>query len=119
MFIFDFSKCLSGISRVSVDPSGWRGPLVIEYGLAQVGKYDTHVSVVWRVAGTRHTFAEYESTLTKYSKSNYAKHFKETLEGFRDDYLSWWEDERYDGCEWRDEYKEEFGRFIKERDTDH
>lgn len=113
MFVFDFNKCLGERKKVSVNPEGWRGPIQVEYGLAQVNKFHTHVSVVWRVVGTKHTFTEYETTINKYSQSNYAEHFKKTLEGFRDDYLSWWEDQRYEGCDWREEYRQEFGKLIK------
>lgn len=116
MFVYDFGKCLSELKRVAINPKGWE-PIEVEYGLAQVKEFDTHTSVVWRVVGTTHTFCMYEIHMNKYSHSNYEKHFTETLESFRDDYLSWWTDPKYEGCEWREEYRNEFGRFIK-KDND-
>lgn len=110
-FVFDFNKCIK-IKKVSVNPRGWRGPIEIEYGLAQVNRFDTFTSIVWRIVGTSHTFTEYEPVINKYAKSNYAEHFTKTLEGFRDDYLSWWEDKRYKDCEWKNEYREQFGKLI-------
>lgn len=113
MYVFDFKNCLSETKKISITPKGWI-PIEVEYGLAQVNEFDTHTSVVWRVVGTTHTFHLYENQMNLYSHSNYAQHFTEVLEKFRQDYLSWWTDPQYEGCEWRDEYKNEFGRFIKE-----
>ena len=117
MFEFDFKKCITDIKQVTISPKGWNGPIVIEYGLAQVNQFDTHTSVVWRVMGTTHTFHIYEPQINKYSHSNYAKHFTEILENFREDYLSWWKDPKYDGCEWREGYLRQYGKLIS-KNTD-
>lgn len=109
---FDFNKGLSDIKTIEIYPNGWRGPIVVEYCSAQARPYDTMISVCWRVKGTTHTFTIYENRLNKISNGDYAKHFKETLELFREDYLSWFTDEKYNRCEWRDEYKREFERYI-------
>jgi alpha-galactosidase/6-phospho-beta-glucosidase family protein len=111
-FIFDFDKCIAGIKKVTVSPKGWNSPITIEYGVAQANKYDTASSVVWRVSGTTHTFTIYELYINQISKSNYENHFTEVLERFREDYLSWFEDDKYNGCEWKDEYEKQYSKFI-------
>ena len=57
--IYDFSNCIGEVMTVEGNPKGWSGPLIIEYGIAQHAKYDTQVSVVWRIKGTSHTFSIY------------------------------------------------------------
>lgn len=110
---FDFSKRLSDdIKTITISPEGWVNPIIIEYCSAQARQFDTMISVCWRVKGTSHTFTIYENRLNKISNGNYADHFKETLELFREDYISWFTDEKYKGCEWRDEYKKQFEKFI-------
>jgi hypothetical protein len=111
-YIFDFNKCINGVKTIDVNPKGWRGPLTIEYGVAQNSKYDTQVSVVWRIKGTSHTFTIYERRLNVISHANYKKHFEEALEGFREDYLSWFKDKEYDGVDWKYEYKSQYGDLI-------
>lgn len=118
-FIFDFNNCIGDIQEVTISPKGWVPNIVIEYAPAQANKYDPLGSIVWRVKGTTHTFSIYEKELNERVKDrNYGEHFKEVLEGFREDYLSWWEDKDYEGCEWREEYKKQFGRFIIKDDKD-
>lgn len=114
-FIFDFEKkALNTIEEVVINPKGWQPNLIIEYCLAQAHNYDTFVSLCWRVKGTNHTFTIYENKLKDIDKDNYAKHFTEILEAFRDDYLSWFKEEQYKDCEWKWEYKREFGNYIQE-----
>ena len=60
------------------------------------------------------TFTIYENKLKEICNNNYAKHFTETLENFREDYISWFKEERYKDCEWKWEYKREFGNYIWE-----
>ena len=38
--VYDFSNCIGEVMTVEVNPKGWRGPLIIEYGIAQHEKYD-------------------------------------------------------------------------------
>lgn len=112
-FKFDFNKRLSdNISTVNVSPVGWKNPITIEYCSAQARPFDTMISICWRVKGTTHTFTIYENRLNKISSGDYAKHFTETLELFRDDYLSWFTNAEYEKCEWREEYRREYERFI-------
>lgn len=110
--IFDFSKCIGGINTVEVNPKGWHCPIVVEYGVAQMSKYDTQLSVVWRVQGTTHTFSIYERRLNVISNANYKKHFEEALESFREDYLSWFTDEEYSGVTWKYDYQSQYGSLI-------
>ena len=109
---FDFSKCEGEIKEINVEPKGWRTPLVVEYGLAQVSPYDTQVSVVWRVKGTTHTFTIYEKRLNVISNANYKKHFEEALSNFRLEYLSWFEDSEFEKVEWKYEYKRQYEGLI-------
>lgn len=111
-FVFDFNMAQGDVHTVEVSPKGWNGPIVIEYIVAQAHTYDTMVSIVWRVRGTAHCFTIPEQRLNQLSHGDYRKHFQEALEGFRTDYLSWFRDEEYKGCEWREEYKQQFGKFI-------
>lgn len=113
-YIFDFEKRLSEIKTVTINPNGWNGPIVIEYCSAQARIYDTMVSICWRIKGTQHTFTIFEHQLNKMCNGDYAKHFTETLELFREDYLSWFTTPKYEGCKWRDEYRLQFGKYIKE-----
>ncbi len=118
-FLFDFDNCVGDIQEVTISPKGWVPNLVIEYGPAQANRYDTFGSVVWRIKGTTHTFTIYEKELNERIKGgNYAKHFKETLEGFREDYLSWWKSSEYEGCDWREDYRKQYGKLIIEKTED-
>ena len=116
MFVFDFNNALDGVHEISVSPNGWNGPITIEYCVAQAHQYDPMVSVVWRVKGTTHCFTMYEQRMNVLSHGKYSEHFKKALEGFREDYLSWFEDEFYEECQWKYEYQREFGRFIKPKE---
>lgn len=113
-FIYDLKQGLTDIKTVDVDVKGWKGTVTVEYVVSQVNKYDTMLSVVWRVKGTTHCFVIPEQKLNVMSNGDYKKHFKEALAGFRADYLSWFTDEDYDGCEWRNEYKQQYGRLIEQ-----
>ena len=46
---FDFSRCISDIKTVEINPKGWRGPITIEFAQAQVSEYDPMLSIVWRI----------------------------------------------------------------------
>lgn len=118
MFLFNHNDYIGETKTVTVNPKGWNGPLEVEYGVAQANVFDTMSSIVWHVVGTKHYFAMYEPYMVKYAKSGYAAHFTDVLERFREDYLSWWEQAEYDGCEWRDDYRREFGSYIKGREAD-
>jgi hypothetical protein len=111
-FIFNFDEGLTSIKTVNINPKGWKNPITIEYCSAQARIYDTMISICWRIKGTTHTFTIYENQLNKLSHGDYAQHFTEILELFREDYKSWFEDEKYQGCEWRDEYRLQYGNLI-------
>jgi len=112
MFVFDFKKCLSGVKTIEVSPKGWKLPLYVEYGIAQVNEYDPQMSVVWRVKGSLHTFTIYEHKINILSNGNYKGHFEEALSNFAKDYKSWFTDEYYKEVGWKYEYKDDIGRFI-------
>lgn len=108
----------SNIHRVKVRPTGWNGEITIEYTSAQINPYDPMRSIAWRVVGTQHTFTIYEQRINVLSKGNYANHFTDVLEKFADQYQKWFEptDEisyNTDGVDWREEYKQQYGKFIK------
>jgi hypothetical protein len=113
-YIYNFSDGLSETYTVSVDVKGWKSPVDIEYVVAQVNEYDPLLSVVWRVKGTTHSFVIPQQRLNVISHGNYNEHFKKALEAFREDYLSWFREKEYELCEWKYDYKEQFGKFIIE-----
>jgi len=113
-FVYDFNSSLSGISSVEVNPKGWKNPVTVEYVVAQAHRYDTTLSVVWRVKGTTHCFTIGEQRLNVLSNGDYKKHFTQILENFREDYLSWFTKKEYENAEWKYEYKEQFGDLIEE-----
>ena len=113
-FIYDLNQGFTDIQVIEVEPNGWKGPISVEYVVSQVNKFDTMLSVVWRVKGTTHCFVIPEQRLNVMCNGDYKKHFKQALEGFREDYLSWFTEEEYDNCEWRDEYKQQYGKLIKQ-----
>ena len=111
-FVFDFKNVIDDVHTVDIEPKGWVSPITIEYAVAQAHLYDTVVSVVWRVKGTSHTFTIGEQRLNTISNGNYKKHFTEALEAFRDDYITWFTEDKYKDVEWKNEYKKQFGKFI-------
>ena len=113
-FKYDFNNCLNDVKTIDVEPEGWKGPITIEYGVAQKTPYDTQLSVVLRIKGTTHTFAMYERNLNVISHGNYKKHFEEALTNFRKDYLSWFSDDEYKDVMWKYEYKQQYGNLINE-----
>lgn len=116
--IYDFNKCIGEIKEVKINPKGWRNPITIEYGIAQHNPHDPMLSVVWRIKGTTHTFSIYERRLNLISHSNYEAHFCETLENFREDYLSWFREEEYRDVEWKYDYQKQYGNLIIEGEFD-
>lgn len=97
-----------------ITPKGWVTPLVVEYALVRVGDFDPLNSVCFRIKGTNHTFAQFDKSINLTYHGEYKKYFEETLEKFREDFLSWEKDEEYRECEWRKEYCEEYkGRIIQ------
>ena len=114
---FDFSRCISDIKTVEINPRGWRGPITIEFAQAQVSEYDPMLSIVWRIQGTQHTFTIYERRLNLISHANYKAHFTEALENFREDYLSWFETPGWEETPWVKEYQQQYGRLIIPEDS--
>lgn len=111
-FYFDFNLANGELHTVEVSPIGWKGPITIEYITAQAHQYDTMVSVIWKIKGTDHCFTIFEQRLNHISHGDYKAHFKEALENFRIDYLSWFKDEMYRNCEWKYEYEKQYGKLI-------
>ncbi len=106
---FDFSK-LENVKTVELKVDGWISPLYIEYGIYTGVETGDVASYFWRVKGTLHTFVIPILRMDFLSSGNYVQHFTDTLEGFRQDYLSWVEEGfKYT---WSKEYKEQYGRFI-------
>lgn len=114
--IYDFKKCIGEIKEIKINPEGWVNPITIEYGVTQHNEHDPMLSVVWRIKGTTHTFSIYERRLNVISHSNYEAHFTEALENFREDYLSWFEDDRYKDVAWKEEYRQQYGEYILPRE---
>ena len=113
--IYNFENCIGDIKEVKINPKGWINPITIEYGINQHNVHDPMLSIVWRVKGTTHTFSIYERRLNVISHSNYEAHFTEALEKFREDYLSWFEDEDYRDVEWKYDYEKQYGKYILPR----
>lgn len=111
-FNYDFNK-VSNVKTVNINPNGWINPITIEFGIGRPHIYDNFPSIIWRVKGTTHCFTIYEPRINFISKGNYEEHFKEVLEKFKDDYLSW-KSEQYKNCSWVDEYRKQYSRFIIE-----
>jgi len=106
---FDFSQ-LTDIKTIEVHPKGWITPLQVEYGIAEDIKTYGKLSYFWRVKGTQHTFVIPIVRLDFLSKGDYKKHFNETLESFREDYITW----KKEGFqyEWARDYERQFSQFV-------
>jgi len=116
-FVFNFNSAIGDIEQMEVSPNGWNSPITIEYCVAQAHKYDTTRSVVWRVKGTTICFTISEQKINVLTRGDYKKHFTQVLENFREDYLSWFEDDYYKDAEWKYEYQDQFGSLIKGKDN--
>lgn len=103
---YDFSK-LENLKELIVNPKGWVNPLIIEYG---VGYHGEIISYYWRIKGTKHTFIIPILRIDYLSEGDYSSHFEEALEGFREDYLSWHNNNFF--TPWMKEYEKEFQKFI-------
>lgn len=107
---FDFST-LKNIKTIEVNANGWVTPLTIEYGIKEESPtFGDLNSYHWRVKGTKHTFVIPVIRMDFLSSGDYKKHFEKSLEVFRDDYMSW--KEQNFNIEWMKEYETQFSRFI-------
>jgi hypothetical protein len=102
----DFNE-LKNIKTIELTVDGWISPIFVEYAISVYGGIPSYF---WRVKGTLHTFVIPVSRLDFLSKGNYAKHFQETLEDFREDYLSWSKEGFKQG--WMSEYQQQFYKYI-------
>ncbi len=102
----DFVR-VTNLKKIRVNPKEWVNPLFVEYGLAL---HNVTPAYFWRVVGTEHTFIIAISRLEFLSSGEYANHFQEALEGFREDYLEW-KDSGFQ-TDWQREYRDEYSRFI-------
>lgn len=103
---YDFSK-LTNVKEVVINPNGWINPLIVEYG---IGYHVETISYFWRVKNTKHTFVIPTIRMDYLTEGKYAKHFEESLEGFREDYKEWKNKKWH--LEWMQAYKEDFSKFI-------
>lgn len=105
-YIYDFNN-LQSIKQIEVNPKGWVEPLFVEYGM---GVHGTAPSYFWRVKGTKHTFVIRVLRMNFLSSGDYKKHFEDSLEGFREEYITWHKQEWI--TNWMKEYRQEFSKFI-------
>jgi len=103
---YDFTV-FKNINELPVSPEGWKSPLLIEYATEYHGDVP---SCFWRVKGTKHTFIIPLVRLNYLSAGDYAKHFKDILELFREDYFEW--KEQGFAVNWMSEYKSQFAEYI-------
>ena len=97
------------IKSISINKlDGWNTPLIIEY---YINMLDITPTVYWKVKGTKHTFEISLRQLDYLSKGDYAQHFKETLQKFREDYIEWKTKYNFE-AEWMQEYYRQFNIFI-------
>lgn len=106
---FDFEK-VKDVKIVKIDPKGWISPLYVEYGVYDGPEIQGIPSYHWRVKGTKHTFVISVSRMDFLSAGDYKKHFEYVLENFREDYISWKEENFL--TEWSKEYERQFSRFV-------
>ena len=103
---YDFTV-FKNINEISVFPEGWKGPLIVEYAVEYHGDVP---SCFWRVKSTQHTFIIPLVRLNYLSAGNYAEHFKETLEKFREDYIDW--KQQGFSTDWMSQYEQQFSGHI-------
>lgn len=102
----DFTK-VENLKEIKINPNGWINPIIIEYGNSN---YGVTPSIFWRVKGTLHTFVIPSVRLEFLSSGNYASHFTEVLEGFREDFNEW-KSSGFD-TSWSQEYRNQYKKFI-------
>lgn len=103
---YDFKK-IENVKVTEVSPEGWISPLYVEYGTGLSGGVPSYF---WRVKGTSHTFVIPILRMDFLSKGDYEAHFKEALQGFREDYVGWKDEGFY--ADWMQEYREQYSSFI-------
>lgn len=90
-----------------VQAEGWY-PVDIEYSY----NYDAGLDcLVWRVAGTNHTFTIQADFIERIHGENLREHFIKTLERFLEHYNKWQEFGYAE--DWKAKYKKEYGDRIK------
>jgi len=103
---YDFSK-LDNIKTIEINPKGWINPLFIEYGINYHGEV---LSYFWKIKGTQHTFIIPILRIDYLTQGDYKKHFEEILEGFREDYIEW-QNENFH-TDWMKKYYNQFNNLI-------
>lgn len=107
---FDFTQ-IQDIKKIEIDSEGWVKPLFIEYGIVQDQNINSGIlTCCWRVRGTKHTFTIPVIRLDYLSSGDYKKHFKDVLEAFREDYLTWYQEGF--NTEWAVEYRDQYYKYI-------
>ena len=104
---YDFTKVKEGLKTALIEVDGWISPLYVEYAIQLHGGIPSYF---WRVKGTKHTFVIPVLRMDFLSKGDYEAHFKETLQGFREDYKGWSTEGWY--ADWMQEYREQYKDFI-------
>ena len=104
---YDFST-LNDVKTEEISPAGWINPVTVEYG---IGNHLMGNAYFWRVKDTEHTFVIPVLRLNYITSGNYAEHFTEVLENFREnDYNKWKEDGFI--VPWQRRYEKEYQNFI-------
>lgn len=106
---FDFEKDLQEIKEVEIQPDGWKPPIIIQYGVKELGAGST-LEICWKVKGTQHIFRIPLAMLYQDCQDNYEEHFSKVLGFFRKDYLEW--NQQGFSEEWMQKYYRQFSRFI-------
>lgn len=91
------------------DLDGWINPLTIEYGTTY---YNELLSFFWRIKDNDYTFIISVREMEYLSKGDYAKHFKETLDVFKEDFKNWKEEYGF-AADWMQGYKRSFEKYIR------
>lgn len=91
-----------------INLNGWINNLTIEYGFGNFAA--TSNTLYWRIKGTAHTFTIPSKEFNLLSKGNYENHFKEVLDIFRKDIITWVNDGLTE--EWMREYVFMFQKYI-------
>jgi len=105
----DFDNDLKDIKEIEISPTGWKPPIIIQYGIKEIGASSAW-EICWRVKGTQHFFRIPLNVLYQDCQDNYEEHFTKVLGVFRKDYLEWYQ--QGFAAEWMQKYNRQFSRFI-------
>lgn len=107
---FNFSN-IKDVKTIEVSPTGWITPLYVEYGIFEdIAFYGGSPCYFWRVKNTEHTFVISTTRMDFLSSGDIKNHFRDVLEKFKEDYLTWKEEGFI--TQWSREYEHQYSRFI-------